>query len=527
SQCTTTSISTEALTMSQRLHWLVLAFVPSSLLLGVTMHITTDVAAVPLLWVMPLMLYLLTFVLVFARRPWLPHTWMVLAQPFFLIPLGAQRFSGVLLNIVLPMAAFFVTTMVCHGELVKRRPQTSHLTEFYLWMSLGGMLGGVFNVLVAPLLFNSVVEYPLMLVLACFLRPWNGEGKKMVSAADILLPTMLLALLGGPIMMNWYPTDWGIVGILIFCLMLSLGTYSFRHRPVRFGLGIATALLLTTLLGTQDTVLTRERSFFGVNTVQRTETGDYHLLVHGRTIHGAQHTDPTRWKEPLTYYHHEGPLGQLFSVFEEKGIALHHIVAIGLGAGTSACYRQPDQHWTFHEIDPKVAQLAQDTRYFHYLSECGGNADIVFGDARLSLGTAPDQHYDLLILDAFSSDAIPVHLITREALALYLQKLTSGGILIFHISNKNLDLSTVMGNLVADANLVGWIQRDRVNNDEQQSEYHMSSDWVVMTKPSTDFSLLDKDSRWQRLTPDPSTRVWTDDYSNIFSVFKFWTTMGS
>ena len=513
--------SNEVPTLSHRLHWLALAFVPSSLLLGVTMHITTDVAAVPLLWVLPLALYLLTFVFVFARRPWLPHAWMVVAQPFFLIPIGVQRFGGVLLNIILPIAVFFVTTMVCHGELAKRRPGAIHLTEFYLWMSLGGVLGGVFNVLIAPLLFNSVIEYPLMLVLACFLRPWHITSSKGLTPADVLWPALLLAVLGGPLLTGSLPNNWGIVGILIFSLVLGLSTYSFRHRPIRFGLGIAVILLLTTLLGTQDTVLTRERSFFGVNTIQRTEAGDYHLLVHGRTIHGAQHTDPMRWKEPLTYYHRNGPFGQLFSVFQETGIPLHQIAAIGLGAGTSACYQQPDQHWTFHEIDPKVAQLAQDTRYFRYLSECGGNSDIVYGDARLSLAKVPDQHNDLLIVDAFSSDAIPLHLITREALALYLQKITARGVLMFHISNSNLELGNVMGNLAADAKLVGWIQRYRADSDEQH-QYHMSSDWVVMARSSADLGILDEDPRWQRLVPDSSARVWTDDYSNILGVLKFW-----
>ncbi len=525
-QPSTTSIATSALPMSQRLHWLILAFVPSSLLLGVTMHITTDVAAAPLLWVLPLMLYLLTFVIVFARRPWLPHTWMVLAQPFFLIPIGVHRFNGVLLNIVLPLAVFFVTTMVCHGELVKRRPQASHLTEFYLWMSLGGMLGGVFNVLVAPLLFNSVIEYPLMLVLACFLRPWPNITSKWINPADVLWPTLLFAALGGLLLVAGHPSDWGIAGILIFCLVLGLGTYSFRQRPVRFGLGIGVVLILTTFLGPQETTLTRERSFFGVNTVQVTEEGDFHLLVHGRTIHGAQHTDPTRWKEPLTYYHRNGPLGQLFSIVQQQGTLFHRIAAIGLGTGTAACYQTSGQHWTFHEIDPKVAQIAQDTRFFHYLSECGGNYDIVYGDARLSLSAAPDRHYDLLILDAFSSDAIPVHLLTREALALYLRKINPNGILLFHISNNNLDLSPVMGNLATDADLVGWIQRYRVTSEEQLAQYEPASDWVVMTRSATDLRLLDEDSRWQRLTPDPNARVWTDDYSNILGVFKFWTTIG-
>ncbi len=515
--------SHEVPTMSRRLHWLALAFVPSSLLLGVTMHITTDVAAVPLLWVLPLTLYLLTFVLVFARRPRLPHSWMVLAQPFLLIPIGVQRFGGILLDIFLPMTVFFVTAMVCHGELAKRRPGANHLTEFYLWLSFGGMLGGAFNVLLAPLLFNAVTEYPLMLVLACFLRPWQVATSKWATLSDLLWPILLLALLGGSLFFGGHPTNWGFIGIFIFYLVLGLGTYSFRHRPIRFGLGIAGVLFLTTFLGTQHIMVTQERSFFGVNTVQRNETGNYHLLVHGRTIHGAQHTDPTQWKEPLTYYHRKGPLGQLFSVFEQKNFPLRQIGAIGLGAGTSACYRSPNQHWTFHEIDPTVGRLAQNTAYFHYLSECGGNYDIAYGDARLSLTTIPDQYYDLLIVDAFSSDAIPMHLITREALTLYLKKITATGVLMFHISNNNLELVHVMANLAADANLLGWVQTHRIPNDNQPSDYRFSSDWVAMTRPPSDLSILDKDTRWKPLVPNLQARVWTDDYSNILEVLKIWT----
>ena len=508
-------------TFSRRLHWLALAFVPSSLLLGVTMHITTDVAAVPLLWVLPLTLYLLTFVIVFSRRPWLPHTWMVVAQPFLLIPIGIQRFGGILLNILLPMIVFFVTTMVCHGELAKRRPSADHLTEFYLWMSFGGMLGGVFNVLVAPLIFNSVLEYPLMLVLACFLRPVQANTTRVLMAGDVLWPAALLALLGIPIWLGTTSTFWGGAGLVAFCVVLGLGIYSFRHRPIRFGLGIAAILLLTTLLGTQDQViLKRERSFFGVNTVQRTEKGDFNLLVHGRIIHGAQHTDPARWYEPLTYYHQKGPLGQLFTLFQQNETPLQHVGVIGLGVGTASCYQQPGQHWTFHEIDPTVSRLARDTRYFHYLSECGTNAKIIHGDARLSLETVPDYHYDLLIIDAFSSDAIPLHLITREALALYLQKVTQQGVLVFHISNSNLELSSVMGNLAADTELISWIQRYRVDNTSKQSQFKMPSDWVVMTRPAAKLNFLDRDSRWTRVGSNPETRVWTDDYSNILGVLK-------
>jgi hypothetical protein len=506
-------------TWSRRMHWLVLAFVPSSLLLGVTMHITTDVAAVPLLWVLPLTLYLLTFVFVFARRPWLRHEWMVLAQPFFLIPIGVQRFGGVVLNVALPLAVFFVTTMVCHGELVKRRPGASHLTEFYLWMSLGGMLGGVFNVLLAPALFDSVLEYPLMLVFACFLRPCLEKSTAFFKHGDIIFPVLLLTLLGLPVYLGAHPVDFGMAGVLIFCLILGLGTFSFRLRPLRFGLGIASIFILTFALGNQDQILTRDRSFFGVNMVQRTKAGDFNLLVHGTTVHGAQFTDPTQWRIPLTYYHHDGPLGQLFSALEGETI-YRNIAAIGLGTGTLACYRLPHQHWTYYEIDPSVVRLAKDTRYFHYLSECGGNTDIVMGDGRLSLATAPDGHYDMLIIDAFSSDAIPMHMITREALALYVQKLSAHGILVFHISNANLELSGVMANLVSDAHLVGRLQQNRSVKEDEYANYHWASDWVVISRTAASLAKLDADSRWKPLNPDPSLRVWTDDYSNILSVLK-------
>ncbi len=512
------------LTLSQRLHWLVLAFVPSSLLLGVTMHITTDVAAVPLLWVLPLMLYLLTFVVVFARRPWLPHTWMLLVQPFLLICMGLMFhwiFKQAIISFCLHVLAFFVTAMVCHGELAKRRPAPEHLTEFYLWMSFGGMLGGIFNVLLAPLLFHSVVEYPLMLVLACFLRPLTDQTTRWVRTTDVCWPALLLFALGLPLWLGYHPTDWGLGGALLFFILLGLSAYSFRHRPVRFGLGIAVILLLTTWLGAQDQVtIARERSFFGVNTVQRTTDGKFHLLVHGNTIHGAQHTDPTRWKEPLTYFYRDGPLHRLLSSLNESK-KVNRVGVLGLGAGTLVCFRLPHQQWTYYEIDPSVVHLAQDPRYFHYLSECGEKTEIIYGDGRLSLATVPDGYYDLLIADAFSSDAVPMHLITREALTLYLQKLTPGGHIVFNISNRNLDLSGVMGNLAEDAGLVGRIQLEREVTTDQRAKYQFPSYWVIMAKSSQDLQFLENYPRWQHLTPDPNTRVWSDDYSNILEVLKW------
>ena len=507
---------------SHRLHWLVLALVPSSLLLGVTMHITTDVAAVPLLWVLPLMLYLLTFVFVFARRSILPHSWMVLVHPFFLV-LMALSFQWISMqaaaSFTLHILVFFVTTMVCHGELVKRRPGPRHLTEFYLWMSLGGMLGGVFNVIIAPVLFNSVFEYPLMLVLACLLRPRQPQTASFLNGQDILFPGLLLAIFGIPLLMGNHPSDWGILGISVFFTVMGLVTYSFRLRPLRFGLGIATVLILTALSGTHNQVLIKERSFFGVNTVQRTEAGDFNLLLHGNTIHGAQHTDPDRWKEPLTYFHKNGPLGQIFASLN-KTDTLKRVGVLGLGTGTLVCYRQPNQEWTYYEIDPSVVRLAQDTRFFRYLSACGGDTQVVQGDGRLSLATVPDGHFDFIIADAFSSDSVPMHLITREALDLYLQKLANGGLIAFNISNRNLELAGVMANLATDAQLVGRLQRYHDVSQEQKANFLFASDWVIMARQVEDLMIFDEDTRWTPLVPNPSSRVWTDNFSNIVGVLK-------
>lgn len=512
------------ITWRRRLHWLVLSFAPSSLLLGVTVHVTTDIAAVPLLWVIPLTLYLLTFVLVFARRPLLKHAWMVKAQPFFAILVAIFFWWGARGGPSLffaHMAVFFVMAMVCHGELVKRRPGAEDLTEFYLWMSLGGMLGGVFNVLVAPVVFDSVFEYPLVLVLACMLRPRESDDTRFVSWLDAVFPAALLAVFGVvPLLFDVRPIDLGLVGVVVFFSVLGTAAYSFRKRPVRFGLGIATILVATAFTATQSSIVTRERSFFGVYTVKRSEAGDINLFVHGTTVHGAQYTDPSRWREPLIYYHRDGPLGQLFAAL--GGVkTLERVGAIGLGTGAAVCYRRPGESWTFYEIDPAVDRLARDTRYFHYMSECAGDTDVVYGDARLSLVTAPDGGYDLMILDAFSSEAIPIHLITREALALYLRKLADGGIIIFHISNRNIDLSGVMANLVDDAGIVGRLQRYDDPAAEQRQGTKTSSIWVAIARQPADLAMLDGDARWAALEPRPGVGLWTDDYSNILRSLKW------
>ncbi len=504
----------EAIGWRRRLRWLGLALVPSGLLLAVTTHITTDLAAVPLLWVVPLALYLLTYVIAFARRPWLRHAWTLKAQPFLLIPL-VLLFTWTLpfwVGLPLHLLGLFVSALVCHGELARLRPRAEHLTEFYFWLALGGALGGALTALLAPLVFDGVFEYPIALVAACLLRPARDPASDR-RAMDFVLPLIIGALIaargfGGPLGLP----EFGMVGMLLVCVPSALALYALAERPLGFGLGIAAALAALLLTAQGHTVVARERSFFGVYTVKRDPAG-YHVLVHGTTVHGAQRIDPAGWREPLTYFHRDGPLGQLFDALGARPRA---IGVVGLGAGSVACYRRPGQRWTFYEIDPLVERIARDERYFHYLAECAPEAAIRAGDARLTLRDAAPADYDLLILDAFSSDAIPMHLITREALALYLDKLAPGGVIAWHVSNRNLNLAHVVGDLAADAGVVASVRSDQPSR-AALAGYRSPSSWIALARRAEDLAPLIADPRWTRLQGRADVRPWTDDFSNILS----------
>ena len=495
------------------LHWLALAFVPSGLLLATTQHLTTDVVAIPLFWVVPLALYLLTYVIVFARRPLLRQRWMLKLQPLLLIALALTFYWQVnALWFVLPLhlAAFFVTAMVCHGELAARRPAVDQLTAYYLWMAVGGVLGGSFTALLAPLLFDTVLEYPLLLVAACLLRP-NPTSTARAWLLDLGLPLLLLGTGLLPLLAYAHLAHPGLALIVGFYVAYGLFAYAQFARPLRAALALS-ALLLAGFIAAhgEDRVLVRERSFFGVHRVEAAAGGALHLLQHGTTVHGAQYTEPARWREPLTYYTADGPLGQLFA-WPPLAERLHRVGAIGLGAGAIACYRQPGQVWSFLEIDPVVVRLARDTRYFHYLSECAPEAEILLGDGRLTLehgGLAP---FDLLVLDAFSSDAIPLHLLTREAFALYLRQLTPRGVLMVHITNRHLDLRPVLASLAADAGLAAVEQS--FTAPDQGAGYPVPTRWVAMARAHE--LLPPPDGRWQPLPTAPGQPVWRDDFANI------------
>jgi hypothetical protein len=513
--------------LRRRLRWVFWAFVPSSLMLGVTTHITTDLAAVPLLWVVPLALYLLTFVLVFARQPVVPRAWMLRGLPFVLLPVAVLLYAQVqaLRWVLIPLhlLAFFVVAMVCHGRLADDRPPPAFLTEYYLWMSVGGVLGGLANAVVAPLVFPAVFEYPLVLALACLALPRQAEGPSgwRDRARDIAWPLALggftLLIVLALRFIGWSQT----VGMVVLGYVVpAMICFSFQHRPLRMAAGFAGLVAVNGLHGSlrEGRLLHIERNFFGVKQVRLAPDGRFRLLVHGGIVHGSQSTDPARRGEPTAYYHRRGPLGDIFGLLEGRG-AYRRIAVVGLGAGTVACYARPGQHYTFYEIDPAVQRIAEDARYFTYLAECQAPYRVVLGDGRLTLATAPDGDYDLLILDAFSSDSIPAHLLTREALELYLAKLADGGVLAFHISNRYLNLAPLLGNLAAERGLVSYHRAERARSVDGDSGW-IPSEYVVMARRRSDLGGLPDDPEWRRLTPSRAAGVWTDQYSNLLSVLR-------
>jgi len=510
----------EAPTMRMQLSWLVLSFVPSSLMLGVTTHMSTDVAPVPLLWVLPLALYLGTFVLAFASREWISQRWLTRVLP--LLVFGS--ILTILMNarwwwlIPLHLSTFFVATLICHTDLARRRPHPRYLTTFYIWMSLGGVLGGVFNSLVAPQLFNSVLEYPLVLAVAALIRPspqYRGEAPESLGFL-LGLPGFIVAVMIAVWASGGAP-NLELQGLLFVCGSLLAIAYMFANRTAPFAimaLGFVAMIVFTGPAGS-GRVLFADRSFFGVHRVIESADGSYHLLQHGSTTHGRQEMAAVDRCVPTGYYHPENPIGQFF---ERAGRPFNRVALIGLGSGGLACYATPGAQWTFYEIDPLVEHIARDPRYFTFLRNSPGEIDVVLGDGRLMLQQAPSGVHDLIVLDAFSSDGIPTHLLTREAMQLYLSGLTPDGVIAVHISNRYLDLEPLVAGLTHELGLFAIAKRDVQIDELARKTGRMPSNWVLASRHQQAFSGLVGLPGWRTLDGNADLRPWTDDYSNILQV---------
>jgi hypothetical protein len=502
--------------LGEWLGWTALAFVPSSLMLGATLFLTTDIAPVPLLWVVPLGLYLGSFVLAFARRPLVAGgrvaSWFALAVSL-LVPV---LLAGWTWSVFVPLhlLTFFLAAWMVHAEVARRRPPPERLTGFYLALASGGVLGGVFNALVAPFVFDRVAEYPIGLILACLAAAFVGGRPATTWRRSVVLPAVVLALLT---VLFANPGDlaadaWAVPLVILGSGLGLLIAWKARSEPLRFALGVGSVLLASALLPSLGgEVIHRERDFFGVVTVTR--SGPTYRLFHGSTLHGEQDRD--RPREPLTYFSREGPIGDLMRVPRGAGA---HVAVVGLGVGSLAAYASQGDRWDFFEIDPAIARVATSPRYFTFLSESGGEITLVLGDARLRLREA-EGPYDLIVLDAFSSDAPPVHLLTLEAFDLYESKLAGHGRIAVNLTNRYLDLEAVLAAMVGEKGWACRVRRDVEISAARKALGHQGSIWAVVARGEADLGPLTDDPRWAQPRPSAGVRAWTDQSADLARPF--------
>lgn len=544
-------------TWNDRLWWILLAFIPSSLMLGVTQHLTTDVASLPLLWIIPLSLYLLTFIVAFSetcRNLKASHAGYIL--PFLAIALAVTALGGLRTPVIalaaIHIVAFVVAAFMCHKRLADARPHPSRLTEYFLLISVGGVLGGIFNALLAPVSFDRVYEYPIALALACLLRP----GPEITDPSDTSIrrprtPAEVLLVLrwaSGPFaclaayaLGEWIirsqnlhlqaePDAMRAIRAGLPALVLAL----FMRSNISFALSFLLLLLLPLIqpVPIREKTIHVERTFFGVYEIYQERTGLYNYLSHGTTFHGVQFLpteDPERlkkngplWFRPTSYYSPGSPIGAVFQLYEDDP-ALDTVGVIGLGTGTLAAYGKAGRSFDFYEIDPAILRIAENPEFFTYLrdSDSQPNIQTIIGDARLKLAEAPDGKYGLIVVDAFSSDSIPVHLLTVEAIAMMKQKLRPDGIIAFHTSNRFFDLVPIIAG-GADRNDMHCMFARGSIDPEDKKYYGLDSEWVVVANSFERISPLLAISQgfFKGLRSDVSPYFWTDDYSSLMDALR-------
>lgn len=517
------AVDAPPLVWRQRLIWIGLSAVPSGLLVAVTAHISTDVASAPLIWVFPLALFLLTFILTFRERPVMRDEWLARAHVwgaalvFYSLAIATSQLWWML---AVHLGTFFFAAMVCHTALYRSRPDPAHLTAFYLYISLGGMIGGLLCGLVAPLVLPTVAEYPAGIVLSLLAllllrnerwREGLHEHRMPILIALAVIVCVFAALVIGLVPSRQFAVMTGAMAAGIMILWRAT-----KPMLVLAGVTAALVMFIPNFSGGRESI----RSFYGVHKLARIEQGRYLALMHGTTIHGAMRitnddgTPFTERPEPTTYYAFDGAMGDAITkVRAARGGTLSRVAAVGLGTGSLACHSRPGEAWTYYEIDPDVVRIARDPRYFRFLDVCAPDLPIVLGDARLRLAEHPGK-LDIMVVDAFSSDAIPTHLMTREAIQLYGSKLAPGGAIVFHISNRHMDLSNV---LAATAQAEGFQTFLRIDVDDPASSARLKypSQVAIIMRSPDDVPALTTSSEWDRVEAPASYRPWTDDYANI------------
>ncbi len=516
--------------------WLALAAVPSGLMLSTTTHLTTDLFAMPLLWVIPLGLYLLSFVFAFAERRGAAQTLTLATWPA-LFTAGAlamvSQGSNGLVPVFASVALLFLICVALHARLYDERPDPAHLTLFYLIMSLGGVLGGLFTALFAPVVFDWAWEHPLLVLAAALLLPasaafdWRSlPGLDPSSHHIVRIAALAMALFCSWQVMTIVESDgnkllaaFWLVGVTAGGLLVS------QWRWLVFMVLLWAMLAQGGLLTLKETLEgSRQRSYFGIYTVRDRPADKVRTLAHGTTLHGVQSTDPAKARQPLSYYGPTSGAGLVFARAQALFGPGARLGVVGLGAGSLACYKKPGEVWTFFEIDPLVVSYSRD-RTFTYLQDCAPDARIVLGDARIELTKIPAGSLDVLAVDAFSSDAIPLHLMTDEALGVYERALSPKGVMLLHISNRFIDLEPV---LAADAKKRGLTAVKRFDVPATNDGY-TASVWIALSRDPGAIAAIRAQSGGQEWSPlgKPSRSVWTDDHASILPHVEWRNVLGA
>lgn len=514
--------------------WMGLAAIPSGLILSTTLYITTDIVAMPMLWVVPLGLYLLSYSVAFATDRRMAR-WISRLAPFALLVAAGGLFVPApwwLVGFSAAIVGLFAVSVALHGALFDRRPDASHLTAFYLYLSVGGVIGGIFGALVAPLIFDWTYEHPLLMVAAALALPAASPFRRFVDLWDgseaahratrLGIPLILVISLVGNGLFG-LPAS-GLVALIATGLLFLIGMAAIGNRIL---FAAAVGGLMLSMGGWGKLALSAKpgnmsRSFFGVYSIGSRQEGEARILLHGTTIHGIQlQGSAERERSPTSYFSAPSGVGLALSAAPSMFGRNARIDIIGLGAGTLACYARPGQQWTFYEIDPAVVDIARDPRRFTFLSHCTPDAPTLVGDARLTLEKAAPASTDILVVDAFSSDSIPMHLLTLEAFETYRRKLSGDGLLMVHISNRHLDLKPVVAAAARD----GWTARVRFYRPTAQDiadKQHTPSLWVAMSPSAATIQRLEaaNPGGWQKLEGRAGFKPWTDDYASVLSVLR-------